>query len=64
MELLGLGAETVEKAVVVGVDRVELNELDDVLLDTLVVRDVEDVIVVGVDTFFMGKQKWKISDIS
>ena len=37
----------------------ELNELEEVLLDTLVVRDVEDVVVVGVDTLFMGKEKRK-----
>ncbi|XP_015759788.1 PREDICTED: coiled-coil domain-containing protein 1-like, partial [Acropora digitifera] len=52
VELLGLGEDTVEKVVVVGVDKVE--ELEEVLLDTLVVRDVEDVVVVGVDTLFMG----------
>ena len=64
MELLGLGEDTVVKVVVVGVDKVELNELEEVLLDTLVVRDVEDVVVVGVDKRFMGKQKRKTSAIS
>ena len=38
-----------DKVVVVGVDTLELNELDDVLLETLVVTDVDEV-VVGVDT--------------
>ena len=35
---------------VVGVDTLELDELDDVLLDTLVLTLVEEVVVVGVDT--------------
>ena len=39
----------VDEDVVVGVDTLELNELDDVLLETLVVTDVDEV-VVGVDT--------------
>ena len=34
----------------VGVDTLELDELDDVLLDTLVVTVVDEVVVVGVDT--------------
>ena len=34
----------------VGVDTLELNELDDVLLDTLVLTLVEEVVVVGVET--------------
>jgi len=36
--------------VVVGVDTLELDELDDVLFDTLVLTLVEEVVVVGVDT--------------
>ena len=39
-----------ETLVVVGVDTLELDALDDVLLDTLVLRLVEEVVVVGVDT--------------
>ena len=39
----------VDEDVVVGVDTLELNELDDVLLETLVVTDVDEV-VVSVDT--------------
>jgi len=35
---------------VVGVDTVELEELDDVLLDTLELTVVDEVVVVGVDT--------------
>ena len=35
---------------VVGVDTLVLDELENVLLDTLVVRDVDEVVVVGVDT--------------
>ena len=34
----------------VGVDTLELDELDDVLLDTLVLTLVEEVVVVGVET--------------
>ena len=34
----------------VGVDTLELDELDDVLLDTLVLMLVEEVVVVGVET--------------
>ena len=34
----------------VGVDTLELDELDDVLLDTLVLTLVEAVVVVGVET--------------
>ena len=34
----------------VGVDTLELDELDDVLLDTLVLTVVEEVVVVGVET--------------
>ena len=34
----------------VGVDILELDELDDVLLDTLVLTLVEEVVVVGVET--------------
>ena len=33
----------------VGVDTLELDELDDVLLDTLVLTLVEEVVVVGVE---------------
>ena len=35
---------------VVGVDTLELDELDDVLLDKLVLTLVEEVVVVGVNT--------------
>ena len=34
----------------VGVDTLELDALDDVLLDMLELTDVEEVVVVGVDT--------------
>ena len=34
----------------VGVDTLELDELDDVLLDTLVLTLVEEAVVVGVET--------------
>ena len=34
----------------VGVDTLELDALDDVLLDILELTDVEEVVVVGVDT--------------
>ena len=34
----------------VGVNTLELDELDDVLLDTLVLTLVEEVVVVGVET--------------
>ena len=34
----------------VGVDTLELDELDDVLLDTLELMVVDEVVVVGVDT--------------
>ena len=40
----------VDEVLVVGVDTLVLDELDDVLLDTLVVTDVDEVVVVGVDT--------------
>ena len=39
-----------EYTVVVGMDTLELDELDDVLLDTLVLTLVEEVVVAGVDT--------------
>ena len=40
----------VDEVVVVGVDTLLLDELEDVLLDTVVVTDVDEVVVVGVDT--------------
>ena len=40
----------VDEVVVVGVDTLVLDELEDVLLDTLVVIDVDEVVVVGVNT--------------
>ena len=39
-----------EKLVVVGVDKLKLDVLDDVLLDTLLVTEVDEVVVLGVDT--------------
>ena len=39
----------------VGVDTLELNELDDVLLDTLVLTLVEEVVVVRVETLELGE---------
>ena len=50
MELLSLVAENVEKLVVVGVDKLKLDVLGDVLLDTLMETEVDEVVVVGVET--------------
>ena len=36
-------------------DTLELDELEDVLLDTLVVTDVDEVVVVGVDTLVLDE---------
>ena len=38
-------------------DTLVLDELDDVLLDTLVVNDVDEVVVVGVDTLVLDELK-------
>ena len=50
MELLRLVEENVEKLVVVGVEKLKLDVLDDELLDTLLVNEVDEVVVLGVDT--------------
>ena len=50
MELLRLVVENVKKLVVVGVDKLKLDVLGDVLLDTLLDTEVDEVVVVGVET--------------
>ena len=45
----------VDEVVVVGVDTLVLDELEDVLLDTLEVTDVDEVVVVGVDTLVLDE---------
>ena len=39
-----------EKLVVVGVDKLKVDVLEDELLDTLLVTEVDEVVVLGVDT--------------
>ena len=38
-------------------DTLVLDELDDVLLDTLVVTDVDEVVVLGVDTLVQEQKR-------
>ena len=45
----------VDEVVVVGVDTLVLDELEDVLLDTLVVTIDDEVVVVGVDSLVLDE---------
>ena len=54
----------VDEVVVVGVDTLVLDELEDVLLDTLEVTEVDEVVVVGVDTLELDEVEVELLELT